>query len=72
MPNPKSSVKPPDPLTPHLCQPDAMRTREHFLKADMLVDLHSHPSPQLTFSRRGVMHLSTDSAFCAMVKAATG
>lgn len=50
------------PLTPHLYAPDAvrpLRAKEHFLKADTLVELHSHPWPQLTFSTRGVVRLST-------------
>ncbi len=50
------------PLTPHLYTPDAvrpLRAKEHFLKADTLVELHSHPWPQLTFSTRGVIRLST-------------
>ena len=50
------------PLTPHLYAPDAvrpLRAKEHFLKADTLVELHSHPWPQLTFSTRGVIRLST-------------
>jgi AraC-like DNA-binding protein len=50
------------PLTPHLYAPDALRplrAKEHFLKADTLVELHSHPWPQLTFSTRGVILLST-------------
>jgi AraC-like DNA-binding protein len=51
------------PLTPHLYAPDALRplrAKEHFLKADTLVDLHKHPWPQLTFSTRGVIRLSTE------------
>jgi AraC-like DNA-binding protein len=51
------------PLTPHLYAPDALRplrAKEHFLKADTLVDLHKHPWPQLTFSTRGVVRLSTE------------
>ena len=51
------------PLTPHLYVPDAvrpLRAKEHFLKADTLVELHSHPWPQLTFSTRGVVRLSTE------------
>jgi AraC-like DNA-binding protein len=50
------------PLTPHLYAPDALRplrAKEHFLKADTLVELHEHPWPQLTFSTRGVIRLST-------------
>ena len=50
------------PLTPHLYAPDALRplrAKEHFLKADTLVELHAHPWPQLTFSTRGVIRLST-------------
>jgi AraC-like DNA-binding protein len=50
------------PLTPHLYAPDAvrpLRAKEHFLKADTLVELHVHPWPQLTFSTRGVIRLST-------------
>lgn len=50
------------PLTPHLYAPDAvrpLRAKEHFLKADTLVELHRHPWPQLTFSTRGVIRLST-------------
>ncbi len=49
-------------LTPHLFAPDALRplrAKEHFLKADTLVELHTHPWPQLTFSTRGVIRLST-------------
>jgi hypothetical protein len=45
------------PLTPHLYAPDALRplrAKEHFLKADTLVELHRHPWPQLTFSTRGL------------------
>lgn len=51
------------PLTPHLYAPDALRplrAKEHFLKADTFVDLHTHPWPQLTFSTRGVIRLSTE------------
>ena len=51
------------PLTPHLFAPNAMRplrAKEHFLKADTLVELHTHPWPQLTFSTRGVIRLSTE------------
>jgi len=51
------------PLTPHLYAPDALRplrAKEHFLKADTLVELHTHPWPQLTFSTRGVIRLSTE------------
>ncbi|MDM0046297.1 helix-turn-helix transcriptional regulator [Variovorax dokdonensis] len=50
-------------LTPHLFAPDAvrpLRAKEHFLKADTLVELHTHPWPQLTFSTRGVIRLSTE------------
>ncbi len=50
------------PLTPHLYAPDAvrpLRAKEHFLQADTRVELHSHPWPQLTFSTRGVIRLST-------------
>jgi AraC-like DNA-binding protein len=50
------------PLTPHLYAPDAvrpLRAKEHFLSADTLVELHQHPWPQLTFSTRGVIRLST-------------
>src|SRR5688572_26936733 len=50
-------------LTPHLYAPDALRplrAKEHFLKADTFVELHSHPWPQLTFSTRGVIRLSTE------------
>jgi len=50
------------PLTPHLYAPDALRplrAKEHFLKADTFVELHTHPWPQLTFSTRGVIRLST-------------
>ena len=50
------------PLTPHLYAPDAvrpLRAKEHFLKADTHVELHVHPWPQLTFSTRGVIRLST-------------
>ncbi|WPG39843.1 helix-turn-helix transcriptional regulator [Variovorax sp. EBFNA2] len=50
------------PLTPHLYAPDAvrpLRAKEHFLSADTLVELHEHPWPQLTFSTRGVIRLST-------------
>lgn len=50
------------PLTPHLYAPDAMRplrAKEHFLSADTQVELHTHPWPQLTFSTRGVIRLST-------------
>jgi AraC-like DNA-binding protein len=50
------------PLTPHLYAPDALRplrAKEHFLCADTLVELHTHPWPQLTFSTRGVIRLST-------------
>ena len=49
-------------LTPHLFAPDAvrpLRAKEHFLKADTLVELHVHPWPQLTFSTKGVIRLST-------------
>ncbi|WP_256856519.1 helix-turn-helix domain-containing protein [Variovorax sp. KK3] len=51
------------PLTPHLYTPDALRplrAKEHFLKADTFVELHTHPWPQLTFSTRGVIRLSTE------------
>ncbi|MDR6535016.1 helix-turn-helix transcriptional regulator [Variovorax soli] len=51
------------PLTPHLYAPDALRplrAKEHFLKADSFVELHTHPWPQLTFSTRGVIRLSTE------------
>lgn len=51
------------PLTPHLYAPDAvrpLRAKEHFLEADTLVELHHHPWPQLTFSTRGVIRLSTE------------
>ena len=51
------------PLTPHFYAPDAMRplrAKEHFLKADTFVALHQHPWPQLTFSTRGVIRLSTE------------
>jgi AraC-like DNA-binding protein len=50
------------PLTPHLYAPDAvrpLRAKEHLLQADTLVELHTHPWPQLTFSTRGVIRLST-------------
>ena len=50
------------PLTPHLYAPDAvrpLRAKEHFLQADTLVELHTHPWPQLTFSTRGVIRLLT-------------
>ena len=50
-------------LTPHLFAPDAvrpLRAKEHFLKADTFVELHTHPWPQLTFSTRGVIRLSTE------------
>jgi len=59
-PAPTNSV---GPLTPHLYAPDALRplrAKEHFLKADTLVELHTHPWPQLTFSTRGVIRLSTE------------
>ena len=49
-------------LTPHLFAPDAvrpLRAKAHFLEADTLVELHVHPWPQLTFSTRGVIRLST-------------
>ncbi|WP_242631047.1 AraC family transcriptional regulator [Variovorax paradoxus] len=49
-------------LTPHLYAPDAvrpLRAKEHFLSADTFVELHQHPWPQLTFSTRGVIRLST-------------
>lgn len=51
------------PLTPHFYAPDAvrpLRAKEHFLKADTFVALHQHPWPQLTFSTRGVIRLSTE------------
>ncbi|RZL55818.1 MAG: AraC family transcriptional regulator [Variovorax sp.] len=51
------------PLTPHLFAPDAvrpLRAKAHFLKADTLVELHVHPWPQLTFSTKGVIRLSTE------------
>jgi AraC-like DNA-binding protein len=51
------------PLTPHLYAPDALRplrAKEHFLLADSFVELHTHPWPQLTFSTRGVIRLSTE------------
>ena len=60
IPAPANSV---GPLTPHLYAPDAvrpLRAKEHFLKADTLVELHTHPWPQLTFSTRGVIRLSTE------------
>jgi AraC-like DNA-binding protein len=60
LPAPTNSV---GPLTPHLYAPDAvrpLRAKEHFLKADTLVELHTHPWPQLTFSTRGVIRLSTE------------
>ena len=50
------------PLTPHLYAPDAvrpLRAKEHFLSGDTQVELHEHPWPQLTFSTRGVIRLST-------------
>ena len=50
------------PLTPHLFVPDAvrpLRAKEHFLAGDTQVELHMHPWPQLTFSTRGVIRLST-------------
>ena len=50
------------PLTPHLYAPDAvrpLRAKEHFLSADTQVEPHTHPWPQLTFSTRGVIRLST-------------
>lgn len=59
-PAPANSV---GPLTPHLYAPDALRplrAKEHFLNADTLVELHRHPWPQLTFSTRGVIRLSTE------------
>ncbi|SFM55626.1 helix-turn-helix domain-containing protein [Variovorax sp. OV329] len=59
LPTPVHSVQS---LTPHLFAPDAvrpLRAKEHFLKADTLVELHTHPWPQLTFSTRGVIRLST-------------
>jgi AraC-like DNA-binding protein len=36
-----------------------LRAKERFLKADTRVELHRHPWPQLTFSTRGVIRLST-------------
>lgn len=51
------------PLTPHFYAPDAvrpLRAKEHFLQADTFVALHQHPWPQLTFSTRGVIRLSTE------------
>jgi AraC-like DNA-binding protein len=51
------------PLTPHLYAPDAvrpLRAKEQFLQADTFVELHVHPWPQLTFSTRGVVRLSTE------------
>jgi len=60
LPTPTRSV---GPLTPHLYAPDAMRplrAKEHFLSADTFVELHTHPWPQLTFSTRGVIRLSTE------------
>lgn len=51
------------PLTPHLYAPDAvrpLRAKEQFLRADTFVELHVHPWPQLTFSTRGVVRLSTE------------
>ena len=59
LPTPVHSVRS---LTPHLFAPDAvrpLRAKEHFLKADTEVELHTHPWPQLTFSTRGVIRLST-------------
>jgi AraC-like DNA-binding protein len=59
-PAPTQSV---GPLTPHLYAPDALRplrAKEHFLQADTFVELHTHPWPQLTFSTRGVIRLSTE------------
>lgn len=59
-PAPTTSV---GPLTPHLYEPTALRplrAKEHFLKADTFVELHRHPWPQLTFSTRGVIRLSTE------------
>jgi len=59
LPTPVHSVQS---LTPHLFAPDAvrpLRAKEHFLKADTQVELHTHPWPQLTFSTRGVIRLST-------------
>ena len=58
-----ASAKVVGPLTPHLYAPDALRplrAKEHFLKADTFVELHTHPWPQLTFSTRGVIRLSTE------------
>ncbi|MDM0016597.1 AraC family transcriptional regulator [Variovorax saccharolyticus] len=60
LPAPTNSV---GPLTPHLYSPDALRplrAKEHFLSADTRVELHRHPWPQLTFSTRGVIRLSTE------------
>ncbi|MGK6307702.1 AraC family transcriptional regulator [Variovorax sp. DT-64] len=51
------------PLAPDRYAPDALRplrAKEHFLKADTFVELHTHPWPQLTFSTRGVIRLSTE------------
>ncbi len=66
VPQPRANTAPAalrvGPLTPHLFVPDAvrpLRAKEHFLKADTLVELHTHPWPQLTFSTRGVIRLST-------------
>ena len=59
LPSPVTSVAS---LTPHLYAPDAvrpLRAKEHFLSADTFVELHQHPWPQLTFSTRGVIRLST-------------
>ena len=59
LPTPVHSVQS---LTPHLFEPNAvrpLRAKEHFLKADTQVELHTHPWPQLTFSTRGVIRLST-------------
>jgi AraC-like DNA-binding protein/quercetin dioxygenase-like cupin family protein len=50
-------------LTPHLFAPDAvrpLRAKQHFLKADTVVELHVHPWPQLTFSTKGVIRLNTE------------
>lgn len=51
------------PLTPHLYAPDVLRplrAKEYrLLSADTRVELHAHPWPQLTFSTRGVIRLST-------------
>ncbi len=60
--NPPPATTVVEPLTPHLYAPDAvrpLRAKEHFLQADTFVELHVHPWPQLTFSTRGVIRLST-------------